>query len=267
MLGNKRMMGIGFGLLGGLIAGAAVGLMYAPKRGEETRKLVKDKAMELRNRAMDTASLVATKATQAMQQIQGNTPSQPGSMAGTAGDAVIENRELPVSRPMEIPTEEAAHPGPRASQQASQQASRRARNNALRRVTVNTTMTPRVAPEKNVGGNTVIDNTGKKIGKLEGVMLDTENGQIIYGVIAMGDGGMEEKLCAYPWPAFRETGNERYTLDIAPEKMERMVTFTRQNMPSQTALDDIDAMYDYYGYTHYWQKKRTGTSVPVENLD
>ncbi|MCX6034269.1 MAG: YtxH domain-containing protein [Chloroflexi bacterium] len=51
---------IGF-VVGG-VAGAVAALLLAPQSGEETRALIKDKSIELRDKAAEQAELVATKA-------------------------------------------------------------------------------------------------------------------------------------------------------------------------------------------------------------
>ncbi len=53
---------IGF-VVGGL-AGAMAALLLAPQSGEETRALIKDKSIELRDQAAKQAELVSEKATQ-----------------------------------------------------------------------------------------------------------------------------------------------------------------------------------------------------------
>jgi gas vesicle protein len=53
---------IGF-VVGGL-AGAMAALMLAPQSGEETRALIKDKSIELRDQAAKQAELVSSKATE-----------------------------------------------------------------------------------------------------------------------------------------------------------------------------------------------------------
>ncbi len=39
------------GFLVGIIAGAAIGILYAPKAGKETRALLKEKAVEFKEKA------------------------------------------------------------------------------------------------------------------------------------------------------------------------------------------------------------------------
>jgi len=54
-------------VIGGLI-GAGVALLMAPQSGEETRGLIKDKSIELRDRAVETADDARAKADQFAQQ-------------------------------------------------------------------------------------------------------------------------------------------------------------------------------------------------------
>jgi gas vesicle protein len=53
---------IGF-VVGG-VAGAVAALLLAPQSGEETRALIKDKSIELRDKAVEQAGVVSTKATE-----------------------------------------------------------------------------------------------------------------------------------------------------------------------------------------------------------
>ena len=50
------------GFVVGGVAGAVAALLLAPQSGEETRALIKDKSIELRDKASEQADLVASKA-------------------------------------------------------------------------------------------------------------------------------------------------------------------------------------------------------------
>jgi gas vesicle protein len=50
------------GFIVGGLAGAVVALLFAPQSGEETRAMIKDKAIELSEKASDTFEEVSTKA-------------------------------------------------------------------------------------------------------------------------------------------------------------------------------------------------------------
>jgi gas vesicle protein len=46
------------GIVLGAVLGAAVALLYAPQSGPETRRLVKDKALEIKEKAAQAASKI-----------------------------------------------------------------------------------------------------------------------------------------------------------------------------------------------------------------
>ena len=46
-MNKDNVIGFGIGLLSGAIIGGVIALLYAPKTGKETRKLIKDKATEV----------------------------------------------------------------------------------------------------------------------------------------------------------------------------------------------------------------------------
>jgi gas vesicle protein len=50
------------GILIGWIAGAAVALVYAPQRGDETRAVLREKGLELKDQAIDKVEQTRTKA-------------------------------------------------------------------------------------------------------------------------------------------------------------------------------------------------------------
>jgi gas vesicle protein len=84
---------IGF-VVGG-VAGAVAALLLAPQSGEETRSLIRDKSIELRDKAAEQAELVATKATDL------------ASQAKVRGQEVVENVKKTVVRQRTAkPTEE-----------------------------------------------------------------------------------------------------------------------------------------------------------------
>ncbi len=75
---------IGF-VVGG-VAGAVAALLLAPQSGEETRALIKDKSIELRDKAAEQAEMVASKTNDFTDQ------------ARTRGREAIENVKKTVAR-------------------------------------------------------------------------------------------------------------------------------------------------------------------------
>jgi len=46
-MNNDKAIGFGIGLLVGAVIGGVIALLYAPKTGKETRRLIKDKVTEV----------------------------------------------------------------------------------------------------------------------------------------------------------------------------------------------------------------------------
>jgi gas vesicle protein len=55
---NDKISGIGVGIIIGAALGLAVGLLYAPKSGKETRELIKEKALEAKEKAAAAVSKI-----------------------------------------------------------------------------------------------------------------------------------------------------------------------------------------------------------------
>jgi len=57
---------LGIGLITGMAVGLAVGILYAPKPGVETRAMLKDRAMEFKEKAGEITEEVKMKAGEMM---------------------------------------------------------------------------------------------------------------------------------------------------------------------------------------------------------
>ena len=67
MTNRESATGFGIGLLAGAIIGVAIGFLYAPKSGQETRAMLKEKAADVREQAED----VMEKAKEKVAQVKG----------------------------------------------------------------------------------------------------------------------------------------------------------------------------------------------------
>ena len=63
-------MSFTIGLLLGAAVGVAVGFLYAPKPGRETRQMLKEKAEEAREKAKETAEKAKETATEARKRVE-----------------------------------------------------------------------------------------------------------------------------------------------------------------------------------------------------
>ena len=83
---------IGF-VVGGL-AGAVAALLLAPQSGEETRTLIKDKSIELRDMAAEQADMIATQASKVADDAKVRGKELMDTAGKTANDAKARGKEL-----------------------------------------------------------------------------------------------------------------------------------------------------------------------------
>ena len=89
--------GFGMFLVGfvvGGVAGAVAALLLAPQSGEETRTLIKDKSIELRDMAAEQADVFATKAGKVAEDARVRGKELVDSAGKTANDAKARGKEL-----------------------------------------------------------------------------------------------------------------------------------------------------------------------------
>ncbi len=59
-MNKDNAIGFGIGVMAGAIIGGVIALLYAPKTGTETRKIIKDKTIEVVDAVKDTADEVVS---------------------------------------------------------------------------------------------------------------------------------------------------------------------------------------------------------------
>jgi sporulation protein YlmC with PRC-barrel domain len=108
---------------------------------------------------------------------------------------------------------------------------------------------------KKVIGTDVNDQSGKKIGKIEDVVLDKESNNIMFAVVGFGGFlGVAEKFHPIPWESLGYDKGEG--ADV--------VTFTRAQLEAAPAgsIEELtghdgqgfrDRSFDYYKTPRYWE--------------
>jgi gas vesicle protein len=84
---NNRamMMGVGVGMVAGLAVGLAAGLLYAPRPGKETRAILKERAMEVWEKAEKMA--------EDMKELSGSVMQMAKEGIDTGSDLYVEVKE------------------------------------------------------------------------------------------------------------------------------------------------------------------------------
>ncbi len=109
-------------------------------------------------------------------------------------------------------------------------------------------------------GTNVKTPSDEKVGKIEDLMLDTENGEIVYVVLAVDSGflGMGSKYFALPWQSFQLDTVEEVAIvkGVNKEKLKDSPGFDKDNWPTHPQSDFIDSVYTHYGYEPYSSRRR-----------
>ena len=70
-MNNDFVKGLLIGLVSGAVIGGVIALLYAPKTGQETRQLIKDKAVEVVDTVKEKASEAGRRGQAAMHELKG----------------------------------------------------------------------------------------------------------------------------------------------------------------------------------------------------
>lgn len=119
---------------------------------------------------------------------------------------------------------------------------------------MNTLIKPRLLSATTIIGDTVRNQAGDNLGKVEDLMLDLEYGNIAYAVLSFGGFmGMGNKLFAIPWKALTlHEGEKEFVLDVAKESLEDAPGFDKGEWPEMSHEWGTE-VHDYYGVNPYWR--------------
>src|SRR5215475_475353 len=81
---------------------------------------------------------------------------------------------------------------------------------------------PRVLSSSRICGDSVVNSSVEKLGKIEELMIDLENGRVAYAVLSFGGFlGIGDKLFAIPFEALDlDAEHHRFVLDVSREDLE-----------------------------------------------
>ena len=112
----------------------------------------------------------------------------------------------------------------------------------------------------NVIGFEVRSPKQERIGEIEEVVLDVENGRIAYAVLSFGGlFGFGDKFFAVPWEEFHlkhGEGESHFELDTDREKLQALPGFDKKDWPD-VATTDWDVVVD----AHYQKGKARPTEA------
>lgn len=120
-------------------------------------------------------------------------------------------------------------------------------------------------------GCKVVNPAHEELGKIEELMIDTANGNIVYAVISFGGFmGFGEKYFAMPWEAFYldTVEEDKVILSVPKEKLENAPGFDKDNWPDTAQWEFVDQVYSHYGYDSYSRRRPIGRvhDIPTSTL-
>ena len=88
-----------------------------------------------------------------------------------------------------------------------------------------------------ITGDDIYNFQDEKVGSVEEIMIDLEQGKVAYAVMAAGGFlGMGERYFAVPWPSLKvDEANKRLLLDVNKERLEQAEGFDKNNWPDMTS--------------------------------
>ncbi len=97
-------------------------------------------------------------------------------------------------------------------------------------------------------GVNVINNEREDLGKIEELVLDKQNGHVVYAVLSFGGVmGIGDKLFALPWKALSYNKEEEaYVLPLNKEKLKNAPGFDKDhwpNMGDNVWRNDVESFY------------------------
>jgi sporulation protein YlmC with PRC-barrel domain len=108
---------------------------------------------------------------------------------------------------------------------------------------------------KKVIGTDVNDTSGKKIGKIEDVVLDKQSNNIMFAVVGFGGFlGMAEKYHPLPWESLDyDESDGAYVVTFTKEQLEGAPAGSIDELTGDNGLRFRDRSFDYYKTPRYWE--------------
>lgn len=106
-----------------------------------------------------------------------------------------------------------------------------------------------------ITGDDVRNLDGDKLGHIEDLVIDLDQGRVNYAVLSSGGFlGLGDKLFAIPWDMISvDTESKEVVLDLSKEALENAPGFDKDNWPDVADRSWVVDVYRYYGRVPYWE--------------
>jgi sporulation protein YlmC with PRC-barrel domain len=99
----------------------------------------------------------------------------------------------------------------------------------------------------------VINRDGEELGEIEDLVMDPDDGTVIYAALSYGSGflNMSEKYFAIPWQAIQmDEAHGDVIIDVDKEKLEDAPGFDKDSWPDRADDRFARDVHEYYGYEY-----------------
>ncbi len=118
-------------------------------------------------------------------------------------------------------------------------------------------MPPRIFSATTMLNDAVQNTLQEDLGYIKDLMIDRENGRIVYAVLSFGGIlGLGDKLFAVPWSALQlDSQNERFVLNVPQKALKDAPGFNKEDWPDMANQEWSREIHDYYKQTPYGKEE------------
>jgi sporulation protein YlmC with PRC-barrel domain len=111
-------------------------------------------------------------------------------------------------------------------------------------------MNTHLLSSSSITGTTVFNNRNEKLGEIQDLMINVQNGQIEYSILSFGGFlGLGDKYFAIPMEAFTiDRNNHNFILNVTKDKLESAPGFDKNNWPDSSNDIFTNKIYSHYGF-------------------
>ncbi|HEX6222357.1 MAG TPA: PRC-barrel domain-containing protein [Acidimicrobiia bacterium] len=108
-----------------------------------------------------------------------------------------------------------------------------------------------------ITGDKARNPAGEKLGHIEELVIDLQDGRVNYAVLASGGFlGLGDKYFAIPWDLLTiDTDAHEIVIDVSKETLENAPGFDKDDWPDVHDRSWLGDVYRYYGREPYWDEE------------
>ncbi len=118
-------------------------------------------------------------------------------------------------------------------------------------------------------GSRVLDADGKDVGRIEDVVVDPQDGRVLFAAVSAGkylspgDPAAAEKLVGLPLETLKANGDHYALQGVSRASLANVSLFTRSSWPAADNRDWIAMLWKHFDRTPYWSTVRPPLPAPA----